>query len=184
MTRPEYGLRASLTSGLVLLAAGCTALLPGTDRAFDAAVVEVAVPTPLDGGTAARPVDAPGVNPSAMDAGTDRGAPAAPPPDVAPGDRGSPIDVPAPVDRGSPIDVPAPVDRGSPDAGRDPPGCGGAGRGGQPCCAGERCNDGYVCRPERRESPVVCARCGGNDEVCCAGDRCDGDRDCEDGRCE
>lgn len=69
------------------------------------------------------------------------------------------------------------ADVGEPDAGADPTHCGGTGSGGEPCCAGGRCNLGYVCLTG------TCARCGGNRDVCCPGGRCDAPRACVEGTC-
>lgn len=83
------------------------------------------------------------------------------------------------IDRGTMV-MPV-VDGGARDTGVDPPGCGGHGGGGQPCCAGGRCNAGYVCVSEATETR--CQRCGGSREPCCAGGACEGERTCVEGRC-
>lgn len=148
MSLAQRALRALSIIGLVLLGAGCPPFLPGIERSLGDGAVD---------------------GPVAADVGTPAST------DVA-----LAADRPLPADRPAAADVPS-ADAGAADlkdvGPQDPPDCGGAGRGGQPCCAADRCNDHYVCRDR------TCAPCGGNREACCADGRCDGRRVCEGGTC-
>lgn len=148
---------------LVPLAVACGAAPVGCSLGLDFSP-SVLLP-PLDAGPNAARADVPAFDAPPSDAGKDR-----PATDAGAHDAGAVSLVG--------VDVGA-RDAGAPDA--DP--CGGRGNGGQPCCAGDHCHDGYVCL-RGPASAGACLRCGGNREPCCPGDFCRDPRECLDGTCQ
>ncbi|MDB4930594.1 MAG: hypothetical protein JWM10_3078 [Myxococcaceae bacterium] len=120
----------------------------------------------------------------ALDAGDDRPEPDAPATDLPPAETFDDALVPdvATTTDTVPADT-VPADTVPADIGVDPPNCGGRGTGGEPCCAGSRCNAGYLCTTWGDGGGAACFRCGGIREPCCGGGFCGPGRACAAGVC-